>query len=101
MKLPCFSNLLDPTSPTDEQRSTSDKSDNKRKEITKTWKKVRKHGKEKNEKVKQFGYKQLESMPDRLVGQIITLNSFYLLLSYDLIVHKKNQTNLMLVDIRD
>ena len=28
-------------------------------------------------------------MPDRLEGQIITLNSFYLLLSYDLIVHKK------------
>ena len=35
LKLPCFSNLLDPTSPTDEQRSTSDKSDNKCKEITK------------------------------------------------------------------
>ena len=40
-------------------------------------------------------------MPDRLGGQIITLNLFYLLLSYDLIVHKKSQTSLMLVDIRD
>ena len=52
LKLPCFSNLLDPTSPTDEQRSTSDKSDNKRKEITKhveeskkTWKRKKRKSK--------------------------------------------------------
>lgn len=44
---------------------------------------------------------ELESMPDRLGGQIKTLNSLYLLLSCDLIVHKKNQIDLMLVEIRD